>query len=287
MHYGVVFPQIEFGNDPQAIKDYAQAAEALGYDYLLVYDHVLGAHPNREPKLTGPYTHDHPFHEPLVFFGFLAGVTRLQLATGILILPQRQTVLVAKQTAEIDVLSGGRLRLGIGLGWNYVEYDALGEKFQTRGRRVEEQIEILRKLWTQPLVTHRTAHHVIDNAGINPLPVQRPIPIWFGGAAESALQRAARLGDGWMPAGRAPDDTAKTYIEQLHKFLEEAGRDPENFGIDPWVSIQRLKKDEWHQRIQGWRTLGATHIAVDTMRAGLASPQAHIDAIRSFREVLG
>jgi alkanesulfonate monooxygenase SsuD/methylene tetrahydromethanopterin reductase-like flavin-dependent oxidoreductase (luciferase family) len=165
MQHGVVFPQTEFGNDIQAIKDYAQTAEALGYDYLLVYDHVLGAHPTREPKLTGPYTYEHPFHEPMVFFGFLAAITtRLELVTGILILPQRQTALVAKQTAEVDVLSGGRLRLGIGIGWNYVEYDALGEKFQTRGRRAEEQIEVLRKLWTQPLVTHKTTHHVIDNA---------------------------------------------------------------------------------------------------------------------------
>src|SRR5688572_14009934 len=165
MRYGVVFPQIEFGNDPHAIKDYAQAAEELGYDYLLVYDHVLGAHPDREPKLTGPYTHEHPFHEPMVLFGFLAAVTkRLQLTTGILILPQRQTVLVAKQAAEVDVLSGGRLRLGVGLGWNYVEYDALGEGFKTRGRRVEEQVEVLRKLWTEPLVSHRGERMVIDNA---------------------------------------------------------------------------------------------------------------------------
>src|SRR5438046_150863 len=203
MQYGVVFPQIEFGNDVQAIKDYAQTAEGLGYDYLLVYDHVLGAHPNREPKLTGPYTYEHPFHEPMVFFGFLAGVTtRLELTTGILIVPQRQTVLVAKQAAEVDVLSGGRLRLGIGLGWNYVEYDALGEKFQNRGRRVEEQVEVLRKLWTEPLVNFKGAYHVINNAGLNPMPVQRPIPIWFGGSAEPALRRAARLADGWMPAGR-------------------------------------------------------------------------------------
>ena len=287
MRYGVVFPQIEFGNDPEAIKDYAQTAEALGYDYLLVYDHVLGAHPNREPKLTGPYTYEHPFHEPMVFFGFLAGVTtRLELTTGILILPQRQTVLVAKQAAEVDILSGGRLRLGIGLGWNYVEYDALGEKFQTRGRRIAEQVEVLRKLWTQPLVTHRSAGFIIDNAGVNPMPIQRPIPIWFGGGAEPALRRAARLGDGWMPAGRPPNDVVKTYIEQLEKYLEEAGRDRKHFGIDPWISIQGLNKDEWYKRVQAWRALGATHIAVDTMRAGFTSPQAHIDAIRSFREIL-
>src|SRR5205814_7117269 len=254
MYYGVVFPQTEFGNDTQAIKDYAQTAEGLGYDYLLVYDHVLGAHPTREPKLTGPYTYEHPFHEPMVFFGFLAAITtRLELVTGILILPQRQTALVAKQTAEVDVLSGGRLRLGIGIGWNYVEYDALGEDFHTRGRRVEEQVEVLRKLWTQPLVTYRGTQHVIDNAGLNPMPIQRPIPIWFGGAAEPALRRAARLADGWMPAGRKPDDAVKRLIEQLEKYLRTAGRDRKTFGIDPWIPIQGLSKDEWFERVQAWR----------------------------------
>jgi probable F420-dependent oxidoreductase len=287
MQYGVVFPQIEFGSDVQAIKDYVQAAEGLGYDYLLAYDHVLGAHPNREPKLTGPYTHEHPFHEPLVFFGYLAGVTkRLQLTTGILILPQRQTALVAKQAAEIDVLSGGRFRLGVGLGWNYVEYETLGENFKTRGRRVEEQVEVLRKLWTEPLVTHRGERLVIDNAGLNPMPVQRPIPIWFGGAAEPALRRAARLGDGWMPAGRPPNDAVKALVEQLHKYLEAAGRDRRKFGIDPWISIQGLHKDEWIKRVDAWRALGATHIAIDTMRADLTLPQGHIEAVREFREML-
>ena len=287
MKYGVVFPQIEFGNDPHAIRDYAQTAEALGYDYLLVYDHVLSAHPNRERRLTGPYTHEHPFHEPMVFFGFLAAVsTRLQLTTGILILPQRQTALVAKQAAQVDVLSGGRLRLGVGLGWNHVEYEALGQDFHTRGRRVEEQVEVLRKLWTEPLVTYRGRDHVIDNAGINPMPIQRPIPIWFGGGAEPALNRAARLGDGWMPAGRKPDDAMKRMIEYLDKALAQAGRDRRAFGIDPWISIQGLQKDEWRQRLEAWRQLGATHVAVDTMRAGLTSPQAHMDAIRAFREIL-
>jgi probable F420-dependent oxidoreductase len=287
MHYGVVFPQIEFGNDPQAIKDYALAAEDSGYDYLLVYDHVLGAHPNREPRLTGPYTHEHPFHEPMVFFGFLAAVTtRIQLTTGILILPQRQTVLVAKQAAEVDVLSKGRLRLGIGLGWNYVEYDALGESFQTRGRRVEEQVEVLRKLWTQPLLTHRGQEIVIDNAGLNPMPIQLPIPIWFGGSAEPALKRAAKLADGWMPAGRPPNDVAKALVDRLHKFLEETGRDRASFGIDPWISIQGISKDEWRARVDAWRSLGATHIGVDTMRAGFKSPQEHIEAIRFYRKLL-
>jgi probable F420-dependent oxidoreductase len=287
MKTGVVFPQIEFGNDPHAIRDYAQAAEALGYDYLLVYDHVLGAHPSRDRRLTGPYIHEHPFHEPMVLFGFLAGVTtRLQLTTGILILPQRQTALVAKQAAEVDVLTGGRLRMGVGLGWNHVEYEALGKEFRTRGRRIEEQVDVMRKLWTEPLVTYHGADHIIDNAGLNPMPIQQPIPIWFGGIAEPALRRAARLADGWMPAGRKPDDFMKQTIEQLELFLEEAGRGSKPFGIDPWVSIQGLEKDEWAKRVQAWRQLGATHIAVDTMRAGFESPQAYIDAIRSFREVL-
>jgi probable F420-dependent oxidoreductase len=285
MRHGVVFPQTEFGNDPAKIKDYAQAAEAMGYDYLLVYDHVLGAHPDRQPKLTGPYTHEHPFHEPMVLFGFLSAVTkRLQLTTGILILPQRQTALVAKQAAEIDVLSGGRLRLGIGLGWNYVEYDALGEDFKTRGRRVEEQVEVLRKLWTEGLVNYRGTQHRIDNAGLNPMPVQRPIPIWFGGSAEKALQRASQLGDGWMPAGRKPED-AKPLVAQIEKYLDAAGRDRKSFGIDPWIPIAGLHRDEWRKRIEAWRSLGATHIAIDTMRAGFKSPQDHIEAIREFRQM--
>ena len=287
MKYGVVFPQTEYGNDPQAIKDYAQTAEGLGYDYLLVYDHVLGAQPDRLPALTGPYTDAHPFHEPMVLFGFLAAATTaLELVTGILILPQRQTALVAKQTAAVDVLSGGRLRLGIGIGWNYVEYDALGKNFRTRGRQVEEQIEVLRKLWTQPLVTHRTDDHNIDNAGILPLPVQRPIPIWFGGVAEPVLERAARLGDGWMPAGRLPDDEMRGHVERLRGYLRDNGRDPGSFGIDPWISILDLSPDVWRQRVEAWRDLGASHVAIDTMRAGFTTPQAHMDAIRAFRDVL-
>ncbi len=287
MKYGVVFPQTEFGNDTHAIKDYAQTAEALGYDYLLVYDHVLGAHPDRQPKLTGPYTDTDSFHEPMVFFGFLAGITqRLELVTGILILPQRQTALVAKQTAEVDVLSGGRLRLGIGIGWNPVEFEALGEDFHVRGRRSEEQIDVLRKLWTEPLVNYRSETHVIDNAGILPMPIQRPIPIWFGGAADAVFKRMARLGDGWMPAGRPPDDRIKKHLETIHGYLEEAGRDRSQFGLDPWISIGGLDQDEWRRRVVAWDELGATHVAVDTMRAGFTSPQAHIDAIRAFRNVL-
>jgi probable F420-dependent oxidoreductase len=286
MHYGVVFPQIEFGNDPQKLKDYAQAAEALGYDYLLIFDHVLGAHPDREPKLTGPYTHQDSFHEPMVLFGFLAAVTkRIRLTTGILILPQRQAVLVAKQAAEIDVLSGGRLRLGVGLGWNDVEYEALGQNFKNRGRRVEDQVAVMRKLWTAPLVTHRSEYHVIDNAGLNPMPIQQPIPIWFGGSAEPALRRAARMADGWIASNRVSGDV-KRLLERLDVFLAESGRDRKSFGIDTWIPIAGVGQDEWRRRVDAWRSLGATHIAVDTMRAGFKSPQEHIDAIQTFRKLL-
>ena len=188
MRIGVVFPQLEIGNDPALIRDYAQAAESLGYDHILVYDHVLGANRETHDWLRGPYRHPDAFHEPFVLFGYLAGLTeKIELVTGILILPQRQTALVAKQAAEVDVLSGGRLRLGIGIGWNSVEYEALGEDFSNRGRRSEEQIEVMRGLWTNDLVTLNGRWHTITDAGINPLPVQRPIPVWFGGYDDRVL----------------------------------------------------------------------------------------------------
>src|SRR5215510_655919 len=181
MKFGVIFPQTEIGTDPAAIRDYAQAAEALDYDHIMAFDHVLGANTESRPGWNPPYAHRDSFYEPFVLFSYIAGFTiKIGLVPGVIILPQRQTALVAKQAAVVDVLSRGRLRLGIGIGWNFVEYDALGENFHTRGRRVEEQIEVLRKLWTQPLVTHKSVEHVIDNAGLNPLAVRRPIPIWFG-----------------------------------------------------------------------------------------------------------
>ena len=288
MKLGVVFPQIEFGNDPVAIKDYAQTAEGLGYDYLLVYDHVLGANPDRPGGWQGrPYTYQDPFHEPFVFFGYLAGVTQtLELVTGVIILPQRQTALVAKQAAEVDVLSGGRLRLGVGLGWNWVEYQALNKTFRNRGRRIEEQVELMRKLWTEPLLIFEGQDHTIDDAGLNPRPVQQPIPIWFGGRADAALRRMARLGDGWMPASTPPGDEAKAILDKLHRYLEEADRDPQSFGLDPWISISKHPQNEWAELAEQWRNLGATHLAVDTMRAGFTSPQAHLDAVRKFKETV-
>ncbi len=287
MHIGAVFPQTEIGNDPVAIRDFAQAVEDLDYHHLLVYDHVLGASTATRPNWTGPYTSDTPFHEPFVLFGYLAGLTRrIELVTGIIILPQRQTALVAKQAAEVDVLSNGRLRLGIGIGWNQVEYQTLNEDFRTRGARVEEQVAVLRALWTQPVVTFHGRWHDIDEAGINPLPIQRPIPIWFGGHAEPMLKRTGQLGDGWFPL-RAPDDEARVIVERLHACAREAGRTPQDIGIEAFVHVKDGHEDAWVARAEGWSKLGATHLAVNTMGAGFRSPQNHIDALRRAKKVLG
>jgi probable F420-dependent oxidoreductase len=286
MKFGVVFPQTEIGPDPIAVRDYAQAAEGLGYRYLLAYEHVIGANPDRPGGWRGPYTYRSLFHEPFVLFGYLAGLTqKLELVTGVLILPQRQTVLVAKQAAEVDVLSGGRLRLGVGIGWNYVEYEALGENFHNRGRRVEEQIKVLRALWQNELVTFQGRWHRIPDAGLNPLPVQRPIPIWMGGMAEVVLQRAARLADGWFPQFQ-PGPQAEAMVGRLRQYLREAGRDPATFGIDGRLPLGTDGPAEWVARAQAWQVLGATHLAVNTMGIGLASPAAHIEAIRRFKEAI-
>lgn len=288
MKAGVVYPQIELGGDPGAVKAFAQAAEDLGYDHIVIYDHVLGAvHAGREPKLTGPYKETDPFHEPLITYAYLAGVTQsLELVTGVIILPQRQTVLVAKQAAEVDVLSGGRFRLGVGVGWNQVEYEALGENFHDRGVRSAEQIRLLRRLFTEEIVDFRGRWHRVDNAGINPLPVQRPIPIWLGGGSEATLKRIARLGDGWFPQ-RPPDDIARGMLEQLHRYAQDAGRDQGQIGIEARLSISQVPQDQWAGYVAAWRDLGATHLGVNTMGAGLPSPQAHIDALRRVKDTLG
>ena len=294
MQIGIVFPQIEIGPDPIVVRDYAQAAEAMGYEYLLAFDHVLGAN-SRTRNWTGPYDHDSLFHEPFVLFGFLAGqTTTLGFTTGIVILPQRQTALVAKQAAAVDVLSGGRLRLGIGIGWNEVEYEALGEDFHNRGKRSEEQVEVLRALWTQDVVTYKGKWHSIPDAGLNPLPVQRPIPILFGGMAEPVLRRAAKLGDGWLPQfggfeadGKTVNAAGRDYIQKMRGYITEAGRDPDAFQIDGRVTLGNRKPEECAAEVEAWRELGATHVSLNTMRAGLSTPDAHIDAMRRFKEALG
>ncbi len=284
MKFGVVYPQVEFGNDVTAIRDYAMLAEELGYHHVLAYDHVLGANPERPGGWSGPYTHQTPFQEPLVLFAFMAGVTtRLRFTTGIIILPQRQTALVAKQAATLDVLSGGRLRLGVGIGWNEVEYAALNQDFHNRGKRVEEQVEVLRLLWQQPLVTYSGRWHTIPDAGLNPLPIQRPIPIWFGGHSEAVLKRTARLGDGWMPNYRTPD-AARPSLDLLGKFLSDAGRDLANFGIEARIAYGDGNPETWTQLISAWERAGATHITFNTMGSGFREPSDHLNAIHEFAE---
>ena len=224
MRKGVVFPQTEIGSDQGAVIEYTQTAESLGYDHLLAYDHILGANADSRPEWTGSYRHTDTFYEPITLFSFLSAVTStLEFVSGIIILPQRQTTLVAKQAATLDVLSKGRLRLGIGIGWNEVEYEALGENFSNRGRRSEEQIDVMRKLWTNQLVTYEGKWHKITDAGINPLPTQRPIPIWFGGTSEIVVKRLSKIGDGWFPQGFSQDEKGKRIIDRLHSYIFQNG----------------------------------------------------------------
>lgn len=283
MKLGAIFPQTEIGNDPAVIRDYAQAVEQLGYDHLIVFDHVLGAHPDRfEGRFTPPYTHLTNFHEPFVLFGFIAAVTsRVELVTGVIILPQRQTALVAKQAAEVDVLTQGRLRLGVGIGWNHVEYEALNEDFHNRGRRVEEQVTLMRRLWTEELVDFEGRYHKVKQAGIRPLPVQRPIPVWMGGGDERVLSRIARMADGWFPQF-GPTPRAAETLDRLRGLVREAGRQPEDVGIEGRISMLNTPEETWAGAIAAWRGLGATHLSVNTMNAGLGSPQDHIGAITRF-----
>ncbi|GAC1393738.1 MAG: LLM class flavin-dependent oxidoreductase [Ktedonobacteraceae bacterium] len=285
MQIGVTFPQNEIGADPAVLRDYVQTVEGLGYSHLVIYDHVLGADPTNRPGWKG-YTQEDMFHEPFVLFGYFAALTTLELVTAVLILPQRQTALVAKQAAEVDVLTGGKLRLGIGVGWNPVEYEALGENFHTRGRVVEEQIEVLRLLWSREVVSYKGSYHTITEAGLNPLPIHRSIPIWTGGSADMLLRRTARLADGWFPLG-SPNAQMRETVERLRNYIKEAGREQSAVGIEARISVADGNLDEWVRQTQTWRELGATHISLSTMNAGFTSLQEHLDALRRYKEAVG
>jgi probable F420-dependent oxidoreductase len=291
MKIGVVFPQTEIGQDPAAIRDYAQAVESMGYTHILAFDSVVGANPDRPRGWDSLYTYQHAFHEPFALFAFCAAVTRrIELVTGILILPQRQTTLVAKQAAEVDVLSGGRLRLGIGVGWNPVEFEALGENFKNRGKRVEEQLELMRLLWTKELVTYEGQWHRVSDAGIKPLPVQQPIPVWMGGESEVVLRRAARLADGWITLQTfRPGPAAQQTVDRLHDLVREAGRDPAAFGIEGRVALAQIPPEERAKEMAAWRAMrGITHLCVNTMGLGLPSPEEHVRTLERFKkDVLG
>lgn len=280
MKIGVVYPQIELGGDPEAVRRIGLATEELGYDHLLVYDHVVGADHDREPKLWGPYTDKDPFHDPFVMLAYLAGITeKIELVTGVLILPQRQTVLVAQQAADLDLLSGERLRLGVGVGWNYVEYDALGQDFATRGRRVDEQIGFLRQLWSEPLLSFKGEFDQIDRGNINPRP-NRQIPIWIGGFSEYAFRRGGKYGDGFIFAG--PIDGCIDGIAQVKQNLADAGRTAEGYGCD-YVMTGTKSVDDAVERLKRWEDAGGTHASVVTMGMELATTEAHLDFIAEVR----
>jgi probable F420-dependent oxidoreductase len=275
---GVVFPQLEIGAVAEGVRKYALAVEDAGFDHLVAYDHVLGANPQRPGGWAGPYTDRSLFHEVFVLLGYVAAITeRIELVTEVLVLPQRQTALVAKQAAEVDVLSGGRLRVGVGIGWNAVEYEALGMDFHNRGRRLEEQVELLRRLWAEGLVTYEGRWHQVTDAGLNPLPVRRSIPLWMGGSAEAALQRVARIADGWMVNMRLGPELEAALAAVLG-WVRQAGRDPATFGIAGRVAWKgdagAVVRD-----LERFEALGATHASINTMGAGLEGWRAHADAL--------
>lgn len=285
MDIGVVFPQTEIGADAGAVRAYAEGVDALGFSHVLVYDHVVGADPEVHQGWRGPYGLDSTFHEPMVLFGFLAGLTSMALVSGIVILPQRQTALVAKQAAEVDLLTGGRFRLGIGVGWNPVEYEALGTEFSNRGKRSEEQIAVMRRLWTEESVSHSGAYESFRGAGICPLPVQRPIPVWIGGQSPPAYERAGRLADGWFP--QVPPtrglEEAKVMVDAA---AVAAGRDPASIGMEGRVSWGAGGAAKLADHVARWREAGATHVSVNTMGASLTSVDDHLAALRSTADAL-
>jgi probable F420-dependent oxidoreductase len=294
MKIGAIFPTTEIGSDPQRIRDWSQAAESLGFQHVIAYDHVLGAvHADRVPMLAGPYTERDAFHEPLTLFAWLAAVTsRLELATGVLILPQRQTALVAKQAAEVDLLSGGRLRLGVGTGWNHVEYESLGVPFSGRGRRLDDQVALLRALWAEDVVDVSDAHHRIDRAGILPRPC-REIPIWFGGFSAPAFARAARVGDGFQFGAAGP--AIHRQWETVQARLAEVGREGEPFGAEATIDFS-AGPDAWAAEAEAWQAAGGTHFSLRAMdtaaefvgakRVGYQGPSDYIDALERFAEAV-
>ena len=285
MNIGAVFPQTEIGPDRGAVRAYAARVEELGFTHILAYDHVLGADPGVHQPWTGPYDVDTTFHEPLVMFGYLAAVVSLELVTGIIILPQRQTALVAKQAAEVDLLTNGNFRLGIGLGWNAVEYEALGKNFADRGRRLTEQVTLLRRLWTERSVTVAGEYETVTGAGLAPLPVQRPIPLWFGGQSRPAYVRIGQLADGWFPQvpPGAPLAEAKAIVDQA---AVDAGRDPAGIGMEGRVSWTEAGADKLVDHVGRWRAVGASHLSVNTMGAGLGGVDGHLSALAQAAEAL-
>jgi probable F420-dependent oxidoreductase len=284
---GAFFPTRDMPADAGQIRAWAQAAEGLGYDYLEISDHVLGADREALPDFEGPYDVDDSFHETFCTLSFIAAVTeRVGLASGVLILPQRQTALVAKQAAQVDVLSNGRLRLGVGIGWNPVEYEALGEDWSKRGQKQAEQVDLMKRLWTERAVNFEGEFDSIRHAGVNPLPIQQPIPVWFGGGADPVLRRAAKLGQGWIPLGNPGTKTAAR-LEALRGYLIEEGRDPATFGIEAWIRFGDGNPEGWRETADKWLELGATHLTFYTSGQGVGALDKQIEAMERFQKTVG
>ncbi|HJM92494.1 MAG: LLM class F420-dependent oxidoreductase [Alphaproteobacteria bacterium] len=295
MRIGASLPVGDIGTGPSVIRDYGQAAEDLGFDYIITGDHVMGANPAKpNPEGVRVGTNEHAVHDPFVVLSFLAGcTTKLGFSTGIVIMPQRQTVLVAKQAAGLDRLCDGRFRLGVGVGWNEIEYEGLNQNFHNRGRRSEEQVEVMRALWAQPNVKFKGRYHDIDDSGINPRPASGHIPIWFGGHAEAILRRVARIGDGWMPLVYGPGAKALAKIEQLRTFTKEAGRDPSEVEVEAWISLGAGSPDEWRSAFTFWQNAGVTHVTAHTTYAAGRHRRIegrtvadHVAAVHSFIEAV-
>jgi probable F420-dependent oxidoreductase len=286
MPLGAFFPNLAFNNDPAAIRDWAQAVEDLGYDYIDVPDHTVAVDRASRPEFRGPYDLTNPYHETFVTMGFLAAVTRrVRLKSSVLILPQRQTALVAKQAVEVDVLSGGRLDLGVGVGWNPIEYEALGQDWHSRGRRQGQQVEAMLRLWCDPIAEFEGEWDRLKGVGLNPGAVQRPIPLWFGGAVDAVLRRAARHGAGWIPLGD-PDEKSAERLEALRGFLRAAGRDPADFGIECWIRTREPDPQTWLKTARDWQKLGATHVTLYTAGTYLGAVPEQIVALTRFRDLM-
>src|SRR3984957_14322697 len=253
MRIGVVFPQTELGGDAGAVRAYAQGAEELGFTHVLAYDHVAGADPAVHTGWDGPYDVHTTFHEPMVLYGYLAAVT------------------------SMDLVTGGKLRLGVGIGWNRVEYEALGQDFSTRGQRLEEQITLLRRLWTEQTVTFSGTFDRITGAGLAPMPVQRPIPVWIGAQSPRAYRRAGRLADGWFPQ-MAPGPQLDQARQIVMQAASEAGRDPASLGMEGRLRWQQ-DQDQLATAIRQWQDAGATHLSGNTMGAGLKTVDEHLAAL--------
>ena len=289
MKLGCTVPLVDTGGDPGFVRDYAQTAEGLGYDGLAAPDHVLGVNVDSRPGWTRNTSKDF-FHDPFVMFGFLAACTKtIEFSTQVMILAQRQTALVAKQAASLDVLSRGRFRFGIGIGWNEVEFVGLNESFKNRGKRSEEQVEVMRKLWAEPHVTFKGQWHTLEDCGINPLPTRGRIPLWFGGHEDVTLKRIAKWGDGWIMLAHGVTE-AGAQFEKLRQYTREAGRDPKSVGLEVWVSTGAGGPDDWRCEFQAWKALGVTHVTVNSTyargphtRIAGRTMAAHLDAIKQYR----